>query len=259
MRSDVCLQKLGYRLGRNGAHAARTMMLADISSLLVHLPADALRAAYGEAVVEQNLLGKPTRKSRQIALRHLEALYGLDPGVPLFRVFRQLWDQDPTARPVLAVTISLARDPILRGSWDLIVGKGIGEPVTAEEVEKLLAASDRDRFRPTSLKSYAQNIRGTWTEAGFLKGHSRKFRVAPTVTPANLAFWLFLGHVEGLSGKRLFSSRWTALAGSTPDQLQDLAAAAANRGQIVFRSAGGVVEVRFPGYLTAEEEKWLHE
>jgi hypothetical protein len=35
--------------------------------------------------------------------------------------------------------------------------------------------------------------------------------------------------------------------------------AAANRGQIVLRSAGGVVEVRFPGYLTAEEEQWLRE
>jgi hypothetical protein len=160
---------------------------------------------------------------------------------------------------VLALTISLARDPILRVSWDLVVAKHVGEPVSAQEIVAVLAAADPDRLSQASLASYARNIRSTWTQAGFLKGSARKLRTAPRVTPTNVTFWLFLGHLEGLSGRRLFSSRWTALAGSTPDQLQDLAAAAANRGQIVFRSAGGVVEVRFPGYLTAEEEKWLHE
>lgn len=234
-------------------------MLDEASSLLAHLPADAPRTAYRDAIVEQNLLGKPTRRSREFALRSLIQLYGLDPTIPLFRVFRRLWGQDEAAHPVLALTISLARDPILRASWDLVVGKRPGEPVNALEITSLLTAADPDRLSPASLASYTRNIRSTWTQAGFLKGSARKLRTAPRVTPTAVAFWLFLGHLEGLSGKRLFASRWTALAGSTPDHLQDLAVAAANRGQIVFRSAGGVVEVRFPGYLTAEEEKWLHE
>jgi hypothetical protein len=235
------------------------MMLAEVSALLAHLPADAARAAYREAVVDQNLLAKPTRRSREFALRSLIQLYGLDPAFPLFRVFRMLWGQDEAAQPVLALTISLARDPILRSSRDLVVAKRCGESVGADEIKAVLAAADPDRLSAASLASYARNIRSTWTQAGFLKGSTRKLRTAPRVMPTNIALWLFLGHLEGLSGKRLFTSRWAALAGSTPDQLQDLAAAAANRGMIVLRSAGGVVEVRFPGYLTAEEEKWLCE
>ena len=41
---------------------------------------------------------------------------------------------------------------------------------------------------------------------------------------------------------------------SSPDELEGLANSASHRGQIVFMSAGGVKEVRFPGYLTPEEE-----
>ena len=38
-----------------------------------------------------------------------------------------------------------------------------------------------------------------------------------------------------------------------------LATLAAQRDLIVFLSAGGIQEIRFPGYLTAEEESWRHE
>ena len=34
-----------------------------------------------------------------------------------------------------------------------------------------------------------------------------------------------------------------------------MASFAANRGFLVFMNAGGVMEVRFPGYLTSEENK----
>lgn len=231
-------------------------MLGELSALLARIPDAASREDYAREIRENNLLGKPTKKSRDITLRHLLELYGLDPALPLFRIFRRLWVQDEQARPVLALTMSLARDPLLRCSQDYMLLKHPGELVQREEIEQLLAQDDPDRFSPASLKSFAQNINGSWTQAGFLAGKRRKTRTVPSLTPTNVTFALFLGYLEGLSGQRLFSSRWMNLLAGTPDELMALANSSANRGQIIFMNAGGVMEVRFPGYLTPEEEQW---
>ena len=79
------------------------------------------------------------------------------------------------------------------------------------------------------------------------------------VTPANVAFCLFLGHLEGLSGQRLFTSSWMNLLPGSPGELEALANSAFHRGLLVFLNAGGIKEVRFPDYLTPEEEKLCQE
>jgi hypothetical protein len=66
---------------------------------------------------------------------------------------------------------------------------------------------------------------------------------------------LFLGYLEGRTGQRLFSSDWTSLTGLPPEDLDASANAASHRGLLVFMNAGGVKEVRFPGYLSPEEER----
>lgn len=259
MTEQQHLLRFGYRFGRNGAHAARTMMLGEVSILLARVADVASPDLYKQEVVDYNVLGKPTLKARQLTFRHLSDLYGLDPSMAVFRVFRTLWGQDEQSRPVLALMLALARDPMLRLSQDLIRLKQTGELVRREEIESLLAKSDPDRFSPASLRSFAQNINGTWTQAGFLAGKVQKMRVVPLITATNVTFALFLGYLEGLSGQRLFNSSWMNLLPGSPDELVAHANSAANRGQIVFMNAGGVKEVRFPGFLSPEEEKWLHE
>jgi hypothetical protein len=256
---EQALIKFGYRCGRSGAHASRTMMLDDVSALLAHVQPTAAPCDYRREVVDSNTLGKPTRKARELTFRHLVALYGLDPGLAVFRVFRQLWHLDEEARPVLALMVALVRDPLLRLSRDFMLAKHPGESVRRDELEVLLAKDDTDRFTSASLKSFAQNINGTWTQAGFLVGRRHKTRVVPRITPTNVTFALFLGYLEGLTGERLFASQWMNLLPGSPDELVLHANAAANRGQIVFMNAGGVKEVRFPGYLSSEEEMLLHE
>lgn len=251
----VLLAELGFRFGTNGPHAARTMMLDDLRLLFACLPAQASRAEYLAEVTDKNVLGKPTKKARELGLRHLATLYALDPKYALFRVLRQLWAKDEAAQPVLALTVALARDPLLRGTQAFILGKQAGAMVSREDLEKLLGSSHQDRFSPASLKSFAQNVNGTWTAAGFLSGHSRKTRSIPVVTPVNVAFCLFLAHLEGLSGQRLFTSPWMNLLPGSPGELEELANSAFHRGLLVFLNAGGVKEVRFPDYLTQEEEK----
>lgn len=228
------LSKLGFRFGANGPHAARTMMLEDISVLCGHLPVNATRADYAREAIELNSLGKPTKKARELALRHLGTLYGLDPSLAVFRAFRRLWASDEAARPVLALFVALVRDPLLRGTQSFILAKQLGEAVSRDEIEHVLAEAHQDRFSPASLKSFAQNVNGTWTQAGYLAGRTRKTRAVPVVTPANIAFALLLGHLEGLSGQRLFTSSWMNLLGRSASELEALASSASHRGLLVF-------------------------
>ena len=102
---------------------------------------------------------------------------------------------------------------------------------------------------------FAQNVSGTWTAAGYLHGKARKTRAVVQPRPESVTLLLFLGYLEGRTGQRLFSSDWTNLLGCSPDELEALATSASHRGLMVFMNAGGVQEVRFPGYLTPEEER----
>lgn len=253
------LEKLGFKFGQSGAHSARSMMLAELVALFQMTQPETSRDQYQADICDHNLLNKSTAKARNLTYRHLLDLYGLSPEIPLFRVFRKLWPLEASGQPLLALQMALARDPLLRLSQHHIVEKSIGEAVTRTEVEDLLRAQDPDRFSPASLKSFAQNINGSWTQAGVLKGKTRKVRVRPEVAYTNLVFALFQAYLEGATGERLFQSRWAALLGRGQDKLEELAVIAAQRGIIDYRQSGGVTEVRFPGFLTPEEEQWRHE
>lgn len=49
------------------------------------------------------------------------------------------------------------------------------------------------------------------------------------------------------------------LLGLPLDDLEDLAGLAARKGMLVFMSAGGIKEVRFPDYLSVDEEATCQE
>jgi len=254
------LEPFGFRFGPSGAHSSRTMMLGEIEVLLSSVPTDTDREDFRQQIVDFNILNKPTVKARQLTLRHLVDLYSLDRGLPLFRVFRLLWEVDPAAHPVLALTMAIARDPILRLSENFILKLPTGTQITRIDTENELYRLVSDRLSPASRRSYAQNINGTWTQAGYLDGRTNKIRQRPTVTPANLTYALFLAHLEGASGERLFTSSWARLLDQPDDHLHDLAQIASQRGLLVYRRSGGVTEVRFPDYLTTDEtEKLGHE
>ena len=256
---EQLLTKIGFRFGINGPHAARTMMLDDLRMLLAHTPPGASRTDYAVAIVADNVLGKSTKKARELALRHLGTLYGLEGANPIFRVMRRLWPSDPSAQPLLALLVALSRDPLLRASQAFILGQPLGALLVREDVKAFLSGFFPERFSAASLKSFAQNVAGTWTSAGVLVGHRRKLRAAPTATPEVMAMALFLGHLEGRSGHRLFTSDWVTVIGGSPDELLTLANSAFHRGLLVYLNAGGVKEVRFPGYLTPEEEQLRQE
>jgi hypothetical protein len=249
------LVELGFRFGMNGPHAARTMMLDELRLLLGHAGPRAGRAEFAAAILDANVLGKPTRKARELTLRYMSALYSLDTCSPIFRALRRLWPGSAAAQPMLALAAALARDPLLRATQDFILGQPVGAAVSREAVERFLAQTYPDRFSLASLKSFAQNVAGTWTAAGVLSGHRNKTRSQPPAHPESVTMLLFLGYLSGRTGQRLFSSEWTNLLGGSTDELEALANSASHRGLLVFMNAGGVKEVRFPSYLTPEEER----
>lgn len=236
------------------------MMLADLVQLFDRVPADAQPEAYKAAIIEQNDLAKPSRVARQLAHEYLTGLYGLDPAVPLFRHLRRLWDVDPAARPQLALAIAVARDPLLRASMSWLLAQRHGDVLTCEVTKAHVNERYPDRFSPVMSATLAQRLNATWTQAGLLQGKVRKVRVRPTVTPVNLAFNLFIGFMAGASGQLLLRSPWVALLDlPTSEDLEALLRSAAHQELLVWRAAAGVTELRFPGWLTSEDEVLLQE
>ena len=252
-------QKFGFKFGRNGAHSARTMMLAEITELFNGRSVDATLAEYQEDIELFNVLHKPTEKARKLTWRHLLDLYGMDTSTPLFRIFRQLWESDESARPLLACQMALTRDPLLRLSQEKILSLAPGQWLPREDMEQAVDEQCPGRYSKAMLKSLAQNVNGTWTNAGFLEGRTKKYRKEPNVRPVNVVFALFLGYLQGATGNRLFTNEWLNLLDCRQERLLELARQASYSGLINFKHSSEVVEINFPDYLNKEEELWLHE
>lgn len=259
MTSAECLQEFGFKSGQSGAHASRTLMLAELEQLFASVPTTAGPDEYRLAIEQHNVLQKNTSKTRSLTFRHLVDLYGLDPQQPLFRNFRRLWDADSAARPVLTCQMALTRDGLLRLSQALILSLPPGAHLPREEMEQLFAKRYPDRFSAATLKSLAQNINASWTHAGFLQGRAKKYRVEPEIRPVNVAFALWLSSLHGASGARLFTSDWVKVLNARIEQLQELARLASFSGLLTYKHSSEIIEITFPDYLTQDEEARLYE
>lgn len=87
----------GFHDGDCGTHSSRTLMFAELELLLEATAPDAAISDYRRATVEQNVLGKRTRTTREHTVRKLKALYGLDSVLPVFRALRTFWPLDNEA------------------------------------------------------------------------------------------------------------------------------------------------------------------
>lgn len=251
--------RLGFRDGDRGTHSSRTLMFKELDLLLDATDVGALVADYRRAVVDDNVLGKRTRTTREHTVRKLKALYGLDPEIPIFRAVRRFWSLDVEGRPLLAMLCAFARDPLLRMTASAVLDAEVGSIVPPDCVEKLLRRCSRGRFSETSERSIARNVLSSWTQSGHLEGLTEKSRTRAKPTPGSTAFALFLGYLEGRRAQRLFDSVWARILDAPASRLIDLATAASRRGWIDHRSAGGVIDVRFPELLTIEEKELVHD
>lgn len=247
------LFRLGFYFGNSGAHAGRSLMLDDLATLLDHLPATAPNSDYTAAIMGANVLGKATVNNRDHAARRMRQLYGLDFANCLFRNFRRLWDLDPVSRPILALLLAVARDAILRSTVNIIAKSSFGETLSQDALKAEIDRFGCGRFSEEALKHAAANVARSWTQAGYLTGKKEKTRTRPVVGEAACAFGLFLGWLEGTRGQLLFRTSYAQLLDRPFHDLLALATGASRQGMLELLNAGGVTEVRFPGYLTEEE------
>lgn len=235
------------------------MMLAELRLVLESVPAGAPRAAYRSAIVEENALGKRTSSTRKLSAQRLSELYGLDPSIPLFRVFRRLWEPAGDGRPLLAFLLASARDPLLRMTAPGVLRVRPGDVVATRNLELAIAEAAPQRFNDSTRAKIARNAASSWTQSGHLAGRVVKRRTHPLVTAEAVVYALLLSHLCGLRGQLLISSFWPSLLDAPGDQLLALATAASQRGLFDFKRIGTVMEARFGGLLTPVEEEQLCE
>ncbi len=237
------LSRAGFRFGERGTHTSRTIMLAELSALFEAVPPGATRAEYTAAIVEDNALGKQTVATRRLTSQRLGELYALDPGVPVFRVLRRLWELDPAGRPLLAMLVALTRDPLLRGTAHGVLGLRPGEELVRTTFRTAIREVVKDRLNESILDKVARNTASSWTQSGHLVGRVRKIRtrVRPSVGPVVMALWL--GTLEGRAGMALLETRWTRVLDTSGEALIAHVLQARRLGFLNARIGGGTVEI----------------
>lgn len=234
-----------------GTNTSHTILVEALSALLDAVPADALHTAYVQATIEGNVLGKDTEGARRRTFRYLRELYLLRPDSLLFRALRDLWSADPSARPLLAGLCALARDPVFRASAAAILGSSPGDTVTSTDLAEAVAKRFPASYSAGTLAKIGRNTASSWGQTGHLAsvGNPAKVRVRATGRPADLAYALLLGHLEGARGHALFETLWATMLDQPKSQLLDLASMASQQGMLELRNAGGVIEIGFSELL----------
>ncbi len=232
-------------------------MLEDLQLLLQSLPPEAPQSAYRTLVVEENLLGKSTSKNRSISFGHLCSLYSFDPQVPVFRYLRLCQCENPADLPLLAISLALARDPLLRLSAAPILALKPGQAWKRESLSSLLESVFPGRYSDASLKSIAQNLNGSWTQSGHLVGKASKTRAQVKPGFAAVAYVLFLGWLCGHRSELLLRSPWAKILDLSQDQIKNQLHIASQRGLLVYKESGGLVDLDYSFFLNPAERSLL--
>jgi hypothetical protein len=231
-----------------GTNTSHTIVIAALAALLGAVPQDAPPAAYEQAAIEANVLGKDTDGARRRTFRYLRELYLLRPDSLLFRALRDLWPLDPEARPLLAGLCALARDSVFRASSAAIVASRPGDTLTSTDLATAVGEHFPDSYGAATLAKVGRNTFSSWEQTGHLTEADRvgtKLRSRAMCRPANVAYALLLGHLTGARGHILFDTFWARVLDQPRSHLLDLATTASQHGMLELRNAGNVIEVGF--------------
>ncbi len=238
-------EKVGFRFGDKGTHTSRTMMLTELSALLAVTTPNAAREDYAQAIIDGNCLGKTTISTRRLTNQRLGELYGLDPKYPIFRILRRLWAVDEPGRPLLALLVAMARDPLLAATAPSIISLLVGMELHREPVKTALRSVVGERLNEDVINKVVRNVASTWAQSGHLEGRTFKKRRAVRATPATVALALYLSHTVGFRGEGLLTSGWIMTLDCTPSLATELSLHAKRLGLIDLRMGAGVFELGF--------------
>ena len=236
----------GFVLGSLCTTASHTIAVPHLTDLLRAVPPDAPQERYREAVVDGNVLGRPTQAGRQRSFRHLRELYFLDPSQQQFAALRRLWDVDAAAQPLMAGILAFTRDGILRASFPAIQQAPPGAIVTSDDLTKAVTAVYGTDLSESTLGKTGRNTGACWTQTGHLAGRTKKIRQTVESFPAAVSFAAYLGHLAGNRGVGVLDTPWAALLDLPGGGALEALRTAHTQGLIDLLVAGNVVDVSFP-------------
>lgn len=234
-----------------GTHTSRTLMLTELTGLVELAGPGADYQCFQRAAIDMNAVRKLTFSTRQKTFRHLRELYGLTPGIVVFRALMDLWKCESDAHPLLAALCATARDPLVRAGSQRILEADEGDFVSAAELQASVERAFPGRYRPDTLARTGRNLASSFTQSGHLQGRTHKLRSRAVCTPATTAYALLLGYLCGDRGELLFQSVWARLCDLPQHRLRSQTQAAATLGYLEYRHSGGVVEIGFDYLLRA--------
>ena len=235
-----------FALGKLRTTASHTISIPHLVELLHAVPKDASAEQYREAVVDSNILGRPTHAGRQRSFRHLRELYLLDPARPEFAALRHFWDIDPSSHPLLAGLLAFIRDEVLRASFTAIADLPVGSGVTSADLTAAVAAQFGSEMSESTLGKTGRNTGACWTQTGHLAGRSRKVRTEVEARPAAIAYAAYLGYLAGGRGLGVLDNPWSKILGLAPGRTLEALRDAHTEGLLDLLVAGNVVDVSFP-------------
>lgn len=238
--------QLDFSIGNLRTTASHTIGIPHLVMLLREVSSDAPAAKYREAVVEGNILGRPTQAGRLRSFRHLRELYYLDPARPEFVALRYYWDIDPSSHPLLAGLIAFTRDEVLRASFSAIADLTVGSSVSSADLTAAVARQVGDEMSESTLGKTGRNTGACWTQTGHLTGRAKKVRTAVQARPAAIAYSAYLGYLAGGRGLGVLDNSWSKILGLAPGRTLDALRDAHTQGLLDLLVAGNVVDVSFP-------------
>ena len=228
------------------------MMLKDLRIVLSACADWPNGPDYEAAIVDNNILAKPTAGSARMSFNRLRELYAFDPALRIFRALVDIWPSDHSAQPRLALLCATARDPILRAITPFLLDHPVGATITPQAIAYEAEQRFPGKFKSSSLERLGRNAASSWTQAGLLEGRQKKARARTEAHPVAVAYALLLGDLCGRRGQTLFTTLWARMLDAPPHELRRHAEKASREGWIDYRAAGDVVEVTF-SHLMREE------
>lgn len=215
-------------------------MIPDLITLLASTGAEAAPSDFAAAVVERNVLGKPSLSVRRDSLAYLRDRFALAAAVPLLAGLRALWTVDAAGQSLLAMLLAAARDPVLRVGATVLAATPIGTTVNWHTFEVPIREAFIHQGSEKSVRFMAERQPASWMQSGYLwqEMPSRRVRSRAMSRPATVAYALWLGQLTGLEGDDLFTSFWIGLLDAPPELVDEQAREASRQGLIELRRGG---------------------
>ena len=238
-----------------GASTSRTLMLTELSALLAATPPDTDREGYKTAVVDENVLLKPSASTRVKTYAYLRDRFALDPKVPIFQLLRLFWDRDPTGQALMALLVAAFRDPLLRATLPEVIASPPDHQLTFREFARVVGHAFPNRLGAKTLQATGERLVSTYKQSGHLRGRSNCTRQRVSATPGSTTIALLLATLDGAAGPALLNSDWIRLLDSPAEAVLAEARVAASRGWLEYRQAGDVLDITFHRLLAEIGER----